>query len=125
MEGSKYNPVSGNLVISDEVIATIAVTATKDIDGVSGLLSHPKNIQNVLKMGDGDLKYVDVVSTEADVKIQMNLEIKNGVRIPAVASEVQSAVKSAVQSMTGKVVSRVDINIASIVFENEPEQSND
>ena len=53
--------------------------------------------------------------------IDIHVNIKSGVNIPQVAEKIQAAVKEAVQNMTGIAVSRVNIDIAGIVFD-EPEQ---
>ena len=51
------------------------------------------------------------------------MNIKAGVNIPETAEKIQSAVKEAVQNMTGIAVSRVNINIAGIVFAEPAEQT--
>ena len=50
--------------------------------------------------------------------IDIHVNIKAGVNIPQTAEKIQSAVKEAVQNMTGIAVSRVNINIAGIVFDD-------
>ena len=45
-----------------------------------------------------------------------------GARIPDVAGEVQHQVKVAVQSMTGKPVTKVNVHVAGIVLEEEAAQ---
>ena len=49
--------------------------------------------------------------------ISLHINVKSGVNIPSVSENVQRAVKEAVQNMTGIVVSRVNIVIAGIVFD--------
>ncbi len=49
--------------------------------------------------------------------ISLHINVKSGVNIPKVSENVQRAVKEAVQNMTGIVVSRVNIVIAGIVFD--------
>ena len=48
----------------------------------------------------------------------MYLVLTNAAKIQDVSVAVQNAVKTAVQSMTGRVVTRVDITISGIVDEN-------
>ena len=39
----------GELVISDEVLSSIAVNATKDVDGVSSFCNKPVDVVNTIK----------------------------------------------------------------------------
>lgn len=110
------NDKLGGLVISEEVIAAIALNAAKDIDGVAGFAARPPDVQSIFKIGDGPLKSVKVWSGENDVKLQLYLIIRDNKKIPAVAAEVQRSVKNAVQNMTGRIVTKVNISIAGIDF---------
>ena len=85
------NQTAGNLKISREVIATIARYAALEIEGIDSLASFTSNIN-----------------------------VKAGVNIPEVSEKVQATVKEAVQNMTGIAVSRVNINIAGIIFDEPP-----
>ncbi len=114
----------GGLVISEEVIATIAINAAKDVEGVAGFATRPPDMHSILKIGDGPLKSVKVIAGDNDIKLQIYLIIKNAKKIPSVAAEVQRNVKSAVQSMTGRVVTKVNINIAGIDFTEADEKKN-
>lgn len=106
----------GGLVISEEVIAAIALNAAKDVDGVAGFATRAPDVHSILKTGDNPLKSVRVWSSENDIKLQVYLIIKDCRKIPSVAAEVQRNVKNAVQSMTGRVVSKVNISISGIDF---------
>ena len=52
--------------------------------------------------------------------IDIHVNVKAGVNIPEVSEKVQATVKEAVQNMTGIAVSRVNINIAGIIFDEPP-----
>jgi len=104
----------GGLVISEEVIASIAINAAKDIDGVAGFATRPPDMHSLLKLGDSPLKSVRVWSNDNDIKLQIYLIIKDNKKIPAIAAEVQRSVKNAVQSMTGRVVTKVNVSISGI-----------
>lgn len=49
----------------------------------------------------------------------MYINLRLGVRIQDVAGAVQHGVKVAVQSMTGKPVTKVNVHVAGIVLEEE------
>ena len=41
----------GELIISDEVLSSIAVNAAKDVDGVSSFCNKPVDVVNTIKQG--------------------------------------------------------------------------
>lgn len=112
---NKQDVISG-LVISEEVIAAIALNAAKDVDGVSGFASRPRDLQALLHVGDETLKSVRVWVNENEIKLHLYLLLKGGTKIPVVSAQVQRAVKNAVQSMTGRVVTKVNISIVGVDF---------
>ncbi len=116
MDENLRNENSGDLVISENVIASIALNAAKDVDGVSGFAARPADVHTILNLGDESLKSVRVWTGENDIKLQIFINIMSGKKIPTVAGEVQRAVKNAVQSMTGKIVTKVNVSIAAIEF---------
>ncbi len=114
----------GGLVISEEVIASIALNAAKDVEGVAGFAARPPDVHSLMKMGESPLKSVRVWSGDNDIKLQLYIYIKENQKIPTIAAEVQRNVKNAVQSMTGRVVTKVNVSIAGIDFcEREEKKS--
>ncbi len=112
------NNFTGGLVISEDVIATIAINAAKDVDGVAGLGIRPTDLYTTFKVNNGNIKHVKVTLSDYDIKLHMYLILTSSAKIQDVSVAVQSAVKAAVQSMTGRVVTRVDVTISGIVDEN-------
>ena len=51
---------------------------------------------------------------ENTVKIDVNIIVEYGVRIPDIAFEIQNRVKKAVETMTGLAVSAVNIHVQGI-----------
>lgn len=111
----------GGLVISDEVIASIALNAAKDVEGVAGFAARPPDVHSLLKLGESPLKSVRVWSGDNDIKLQIYIYIKENQKIPTIAAEVQRNIKTAVQSMTGRVVTKVNVSIAGIDFDDREE----
>ena len=107
---------TGGLVILEEVIAAIALNAAKDVDGVAGFATRTPDVRSILKIGDGPLKSVRVWAGDNDIKLHIYIIIKDSKKIPTVACEVQRNVKNAVQSMTGRVVTKVNVSIAGVDF---------
>lgn len=113
---------SGNLVISEDVIASIAVNASKDVEGVSGFAQRPINLQNFYKLADSS-KSVDVTMSETDIKIHIYLKVTQDAKIQPLAEKVQQNIKTAVQNMTGMMVNTVDVTISTADIEDAPTQS--
>ena len=122
MQSHDQNQAAGNLKISREVIATIARYAALEIEGVDSLASFATNLKGWL-IKKQSAKPIDIDLSDDVAVIELHVNIKAGVNIPETAEKIQSAVKEAVQNMTGIAVSRVNINIAGIVFAEPAEQT--
>lgn len=104
----------GSLKVSNEVIAKIAELAAAEISGVAtedGNLSVSQSRIGLPPMLNAPVKIS--VSKEAAV-IDVSIITEQGCKAVNVASAVQENVKSAVQSMTGIPVSKVNVNIVGI-----------
>ena len=113
----------GELIISDEVISSISINAAKDIDGVSSFHSGPVDVVSTIKQGSFKvLSPVGIMPDGDDFSIFIYINLKPNVNFQTVATAVQSAVKDAVQNMTGKRVSKVNVIVAGIDFK-EPKSS--
>ena len=121
MDNQRTSTPAGNLVISEEVIASIAVNAARDIDGVAALLPRPADVRSALRIGDGVLRLVNIAAVDNEIKVHLYIKLKSGAKLPLVCEKVQSSVKDAVQSMTGRVVSRVDVSVLGIDFTQKVE----
>lgn len=111
---------SGGLIISEDVIASIACNAAKDVDGISSFSNRPVDIVSTIKKGSFNVTSPVRITEDGDalgVNIYVNLE--KSAKINPVAEEVQSCVKDAIQNMTGRVVSKVNVIIAGIDFKQD------
>ena len=115
MEENKTVDNIGNLVISEDVIAAIALNAAKDVEGVSSFAARTPDVHSILRFGEDAIKSVRVLPSDNGVKIYIHVNITPG-------SEIQKNVKNAVQSMTGKMVSKVNVSIAGIDIKPEGEK---
>lgn len=121
----------GNLVISEEVISSIAINAAKDVEGVSSFSNRPVDVISTIKKGS--LKVMSPVRVNQngeDISVSIYINIEPNKKIKTVAQNVQTNVKEAIQNMTGRLVSKVNVVIAGIDFEesagsNEPTESED
>ena len=125
------NSTMGELVISEEVISSIAINAAKDVDGVSSFHSGPVDVVSTIKQGSLKvLSPVRIIQNNDEFSISIYINVAPGKKFQAVATEVQLAVKESVQNMTGKLVNKVNVIVAGIDFEHstnkeEPCESED
>ena len=112
----------GELVISDEVLSSIAVNAAKDVDGVSSFCNKPVDVVNTIKQGSLKVMSPVRIKQENDSFSISIYNIAPGKKFQTVATQVQSAVKESVQNMTGKLVTKVNVIVAGIDFD-EPVSS--
>lgn len=117
MDDRQYTAPEGRCIISEEVIATIASTAALEVEGVAGLATRVPELRNL--MGTAASKAVAVVNNENETVVDIYLNLKEGTRIPDVAGAVQREIKSAVQSMTGKPVTKINVHVAGIVLDSK------
>lgn len=107
----------GEVVISEEVIATIAALAAVEVKGVVSMVGTKPN-EIVEKLGMKKLsKGVKIELAGEAVSIDLALNISENAVIPDLSEEVQTKVKSAVETMTGYPVESVNIRVASVVIE--------
>lgn len=122
MEISKQTP-QGGVIISEEAVSSIVTNAAKDVNGVTGFSNEPDDVVSTIKKGSLKvMSPVRVFQDGDDLDISVYINIASGIKIQPVAEEVQRVVKEAVQNMTGKLVSKVNVIIAS-VEDDEPESS--
>jgi len=111
----------GSIKISDEVVAVIAGLAASEIPGVAGMSGTLAGIAEKLGM-KSMAKGVKVEVGERETAIDLFIVVEYGVRIPDVASEVQHAVKKAVESMTGLTVVEVNVHVQGVQFPHEEKE---
>ena len=121
MEISNHNS-KGGLVISEEAVSAIVTNAAGDVDGVVGFSNRPVDIVSTIKKGSLKvMSPVRITQDGDDLNISVCINIAIGKKIQPVAEEIQRVVKDAVQNMTGRLVSKVNVIIASV--EDEKPQS--
>ncbi|MGN0347845.1 MAG: Asp23/Gls24 family envelope stress response protein [Lachnospiraceae bacterium] len=104
----------GTVQIADDVVAMIASLAATEVDGVSSMVG---NITNELmsKVGMKKLtKGVKVDILETNVSVDLAIMLEYGYNIPSISQKVQEKVKTAVESMTGLMVTDVNVRIAGV-----------
>lgn len=109
----------GEVLISSEVVTSIAGLAALEVKGVQstigsftneiagrfGVKNHGKGVKAVI---NGD-----------EVIVDMNINMKYGFNILNTCNQIQEKVKQAVESMTGLHVLEVNVRIAGIAIDKE------
>lgn len=104
---------AGSLKISHDVIASIAKFATMDIDGVEAVAAGNIGVKGLITKTNY-IKPIKIELSEDVVNVEISVIVKNGVKIPDIASAIQHSVKNEIQSMTGLAVAKVDVIIAGV-----------
>lgn len=116
----------GQIQIADEVIAIIAGIAATEVEGVTGMVGNLSGDLVAEVLGRKNLaKGVKITVGQKEVKIDLNIVIEFGVKIPKVALDVQKRVQSAVETMTGLTVTQINLNITGIHFGKDKQTNND
>ena len=110
--------------ISSDVIAVIAGVAVSEVPGVFGMAGgFAGGITEVLKGKKNLAKGIKVDTTDNKAKIDVNIIVDYGARIPDVAFEIQYRVKTAVENMTGLKVEEVNVHVQGVNTESLTEES--
>ncbi len=116
----------GNVKISTEVIATVASIATGEVEGVANMSTTTlSGIADILGGKKNKGKGVKVELGDASCVIDIYVVVDYGSKIPDVAWAVQENVKSAVESMTGMTVEKINIHVEGVSFEKDKKQDED
>jgi uncharacterized alkaline shock family protein YloU len=107
---------NGNVMISEDVIATIVANALTEVEGIGSLGTRPG-----IGILDFDIKkhwsksLKIMIAEDNTLSIDCGVMIKYGYSVVEVASAVQIAVANAVECVTGVKVQAVNVNISGIV----------
>lgn len=108
-----------SIKISNEAVATYAGIAVSEVPGVYAMaggfsLGGKKNLTKGIKVEAG----------EKNTKIDVNIIVDYGVRIPEVAFEIQTRVKKSVEAMTGLKVLEVNVHIQGVHPRSDKDDKN-
>jgi len=113
---------SNEIKIADDVVAVIAGVAVSEVPGVAEMAGgFAGGITEVLSGKKNLAKGIKVEVGEKDTKIDVNIIVEYGVRIPDVAFEIQNRVKKAVETMTGLNVVEVNVHVQGVSTESKEE----
>lgn len=104
----------GIVKINNNAIITIASAAAMEVKGVCKIgRGIGKTIYEIL-MRRGGKKGVKIYAAENELRLILYITVDYGVDIARVADDVQENVKTAVERMTGMVVSTIDVIVEGV-----------
>jgi uncharacterized alkaline shock family protein YloU len=105
----------GSITVSDEVLATIAGIATMECYGLVGMASKNSTdgIVELLKR-EHLSKGVKVYTEDNTLVIDLFVVVEFGTKISVVAQNIIDKVKYTVETMTGMVVKKVNVNVQGV-----------
>lgn len=110
--------------IANDVVAVIAGVAVSEVPGVASMSGgFAGGISEVLSGKKSLSKGIKVDTDEKEVKIDVNIIVEYGTRIPDVAFEIQNRVKKSVENMTGLKVAEVNVHVQGVKTEREEDTS--
>lgn len=111
---------NNGIKISSDVVSVIAGVAVSEVTGVYGMAGgFAGGISEVLSGKKNLSKGIKVEVGEKETKIDVNIIVEYGTRIPDVAFEIQNRVKKAVETMTGLKVVEVNVHVQGVNTDNQ------
>ena len=111
----EINEIEENgIKIADDVVATIAGKAASEVAGVYSMSGGFAGGISEVFGKKSYTKGIKVDNTEKLLKIDVNIIVEYGARIPDVAYEIQKRVKKAVENMTGLNVEEVNVHVQGV-----------
>lgn len=121
----EINEIEENgIKIADDVIATIAGKAASEVAGVYSMSGGFAGGISEVFGKKSYTKGIKVDNTDKGIKIDVNIIVEYGARIPDVAYEIQNRVKKAVENMTGLNVEEVNVHVQGVNTESQNKEEN-
>lgn len=107
---------NGMVMISEDVVATIALHSVTEIEGFAGLVAKPgSDIADLIGKKSWGKGIKVTISENDELTIDCNVLACYGASVVTVAKNVQNAITSALESTTGAKVLGVNVNVCGIV----------
>ena len=104
------------LSINTEVLRKMAELATLEVDGVVAIAKKNYDLKDAVKV-KSPLQGIKIESVNGALEIGIYITVKKEAKVKEVAEKVQQNVKEKIQTMTNTAVTKVNVVVADIVFE--------
>ena len=117
VEITPHDSEKGSVIVSRDVLATIAGQAALEIEGVYA----PREGQFTdfvlsKKYRSKPYRWVNVDYTEEELELTLHIVVKHGLKVVKISEDVQQKVKQAIETMTGTTVSIVNVALLGVVL---------
>ena len=117
METEYLNGESGGVKIADEVIATIAAVAAKEVEGVTAIAAKSPvevNVKGIKINAKSMHRGIRVEETDRGLAITLGIVVRYGCKLPEVAEKVQDNIFHSVETMTGIAAASITVNVVGV-----------
>ena len=105
----------GNIVIDNEVIASIASCAALSSEGIAGMAKKRRKDKSVILLKEENASEgVSVYTDDSGITLDMHLITEYGTNIPNAAEKASAAIKEALESKTSLAVKKINIYVEGI-----------
>ena len=114
--GGVQSTLEGNVRISEDVIAQLAIRA---LNGIEGVVPASPGLMDKLRLGrqtTGGVRISVSETTPPEITVDAYVSVKYGLRIPDVCWDVQAAVKDQIERYTGYAIKCVNVYVQGITF---------
>ncbi|MGI6658120.1 MAG: Asp23/Gls24 family envelope stress response protein [Dethiobacteraceae bacterium] len=106
----------GEIIISEELIATLAGVAAVECYGLVGMSARAKLKDGIAELlgRDNLSRGVEVKQVEDQLSVDLYIIVSYGTKIPEVAANVQEKVKYTLEKLTGLNVTQVNVHVQGV-----------
>ncbi|MGG0816075.1 Asp23/Gls24 family envelope stress response protein [Paenibacillus alvei] len=119
MAEKQLNKHGGNILISDDVVATIAGLAALETPGIAAMSGGLSDDWVKMLSGKNLQKGVSVKVGEVEAAIDLRVIVVYGMKIHEVCHQLQVNIRDAVQNMTGLSVVEIHVKVEEVSFKAE------
>lgn len=114
----------GETTIADEVVASIAGVAAKEVEGVAGVgkFSVRRMLAERLGGAEGKARGVEVEVGTIEAIVDLSLNVLYGFNIPKIIAEVRKKVGSRLMDIAGLEAKEINVHIVGIEFPEKVER---
>lgn len=112
----------GAILISDDVVATIAGLAALETNGVAAMSGGISEGLAKRLSGKNAQRGVTVEVGQVETAIHLRVILQYGFQIQEVCHELQLNVKESVENMTGLTVVEVNVKVEGVAFKEEEQE---
>jgi uncharacterized alkaline shock family protein YloU len=117
MTGIEQAPAEGTVRVANEVIATIAAMAAREVEGVTGMDdAAARHLGDWFKRQTAHDGVRVVVDTAKAIHLELFLCVASQAQIGDLAEQVQATAVESVERMLGLEVAEVNVFVSSIAF---------